>query len=79
MKKNIGSFDAGFRFILGCVLLFAGVQWIGWWGLLGLIPWATGALGFCPLYCLLHLDTAAWEARWDQRHPYHRPDSHHHS
>ncbi len=76
MKKNVGSFDAGARFVLGCVVLFLGVQSIGWWGLLGFLLWLTGGLSFCPLYCLLRIDTAAWEARWEDRHPHPPPHLH---
>ncbi len=77
MKKNVGSFDAGARFILGCVVLFLGVQSIGWWGLLGFLFWLTGGIAFCPLYCVLRIDTAAWEERWEKRHPHNPPDFHH--
>jgi hypothetical protein len=72
MKNNVGSYDAGVRFILGCVVLFFSVNGLGWWGLLGLIPIASAACGFCPAYWLLRIDTAAWEeAREHQPHDEH--------
>ncbi len=77
MKENLGSFDIGARFVLGCVLLFLGLNGLGYWGLLGLIPLFTCMIGFCPLYWLLHLDTAKWEERWEARHPHHPIDPHH--
>jgi hypothetical protein len=67
MKTNVGSYDAGVRFILGCAVLFFSVNGLGWWGLLGLIPIANAACGFCPLYWLLRIDTAAWEEAHEHR------------
>ncbi|MEO5961062.1 MAG: DUF2892 domain-containing protein [Opitutaceae bacterium] len=71
MKTNVGTYDAGVRFVLGCGVLFMSVNGLGWWGLLGLIPIATAACGFCPLYWLLGLDTAVWEEHFEARHPHH--------
>jgi hypothetical protein len=68
MKTNVGSYDAGVRFLLGCVVLFLSVNGLGWWALLGLIPLATAACGFCPLYWLLRIDTAAWEEAHEPDH-----------
>ena len=67
MKTNVGSYDAGVRFILGCVALFFSVNGLGWWGLLGLIPILSAACSFCPLYWLLRIDTAAWEEARESR------------
>ena len=58
MKINVGSIDRGVRLLLGVVLLslvFVGPQTP--WGWLGLIPLATGATGFCPLYTALGMST----------------------
>lgn len=79
MKNNVGSFDQGARFVLGCVVMFLGIETIGWWGLLGLIPWLTAIVGYCPLYHLLRLDSARWEEKWNTRHPHLPPGSHHNS
>ena len=68
MKTNVGSYDAGVRFILGCGILFMSVNGLGWWALLGLIPIATAACAFCPLYSLIHVNTAAWEEDFERRH-----------
>ncbi len=68
MKTNVGSYDAGIRFLLGCVVLFLSVNGIGWWGLLGLIPILSAACSFCPLYWVLRIDTAAWEDAREHRH-----------
>ena len=75
MKANIGSYDAGVRFLAGCGLLFFSVNGLGWWALLGLVPILTAAIGFCPLYCIVRVNTARWE---DEHEPSHRhPPSDH--
>jgi hypothetical protein len=68
MKTNVGSYDAGVRFVAGCGILFMSVNGWGWWSLLGLIPIITGASGFCPLYKVLHIDTEAREEAYEARH-----------
>lgn len=75
MKTNIGSYDAGVRFIGGCTLLFFSVNGLGWWALLGLVPILTAAIGICPLYSLLRVNTARWEEEHESHHPH--PPSHH--
>ena len=50
MSRNEGMADRAVRIILGLVLLslvFVGPQTM--WGLLGLVPLATGLIGNCPL------------------------------
>lgn len=68
MKTNIGSYDAGVRFVIGCGVLFMSVNGWGWWSLFGLIPIVTGACGFCPLYALVHVNTEAWEEAVEAKH-----------
>ena len=49
MTRNEGTLDRAFRIILGLILLslvFVGPQTL--WGLIGLVPLATGLLGYCP-------------------------------
>ena len=58
MKVNVGLIDRLARALLGIVLLaltFTGA--IGLWGWIGVVPLATAALGFCPLYTVLGLST----------------------
>lgn len=58
MIKNEGAVDRGLRIALGLGLLSLTV--VGpqtWWGLTGLLPLATGFVGFCPLYRLLGIST----------------------
>ena len=64
MKTNIGLLDQVLRIGVGLLLigLFAGDA-IGAWGLLGLVPLATGLLRFCPLYRLFGIHTCAHPSR----------------
>lgn len=60
MFTNESAFDRGLRIVLGLVLLslvFVGPRSL--WGLVGLVPLLTGAVGFCPLYRLLGIKTTA--------------------
>jgi hypothetical protein len=55
---NEGTLDRALRIALGLGLIstvFVGPQTL--WGLVGLVPLATGALGFCPLYKVLGINT----------------------
>ena len=72
MKTNVGSYDAGIRFVLGCCILFLGTHGLGWWALLGAIPILSACFEFCPLYFICRIDTAAWEERYERRHPHRR-------
>lgn len=58
MKANEAGIDRALRILLGLVLLslvFVGPHTP--WGLLGLVPLATGLVGYCPLYRVLGIDT----------------------
>ena len=60
MKKNVGSIDAIVRIVIGLALIGFAFTLEGsmrWIGLAALIPFATAAVGFCPLYTLLGLTT----------------------
>tara|TARA_R110002050_G_scaffold299270_1_gene464372 strand:+ start:290 stop:511 length:222 start_codon:yes stop_codon:yes gene_type:complete len=68
MKTNVGSYDAGVRFVLGAIVIELSFHGLGWWGLLGFIPLLTACIGFCPFYRLLHLDSKAWEDDYEDHH-----------
>jgi len=68
MKRNVGSFDCAARFVLGCLVLMLVDNGLGWWALLGLVPLASAVSGRCLIYGLLHVDTVAWEDRYERRH-----------
>jgi hypothetical protein len=60
MTKNVGGIDRILRILAGLTLLgltFMGT--IGPWGWLGLVPLATGAIGWCPPYAILGFNTCA--------------------
>jgi len=58
MKKNVGNVERVIRIIVGLgviSLVFIGPQ--SNWGWLGLVPLATGLIGWCPPYSLLGINT----------------------
>ncbi|HBH39399.1 MAG TPA: DUF2892 domain-containing protein [Curvibacter sp.] len=58
MKTNIGNIERGIRVVGGLVLVaLAATGTVGWWGWLGLVPMATGLVGWCPPYALLGINT----------------------
>jgi hypothetical protein len=58
MKQNIGNIERVLRIVVGAALVvLAGLGTIGWWGWLGLVPLATGLVGWCPPYALLGIST----------------------
>jgi len=58
MKANVGSTDRIVRTLLGLVLIaLAATGSIGLWGWLGLVPLATGLVGWCPPYAMLGIST----------------------
>jgi Inner membrane protein YgaP-like, transmembrane domain len=48
--KNVGGFDKIFRIVVGVLILAAGFYFKSWWGLVGLVPLATGLINWCPIY-----------------------------
>ena len=58
MKANIGGIDRILRIVVGLVLMgLAYNHTIGVWGWIGVVPLATGAVGFCALYSMLGINT----------------------
>ena len=59
MKCNIGHTDRVLRMTVGVTLIgLAGFGIVGLWGWIGIIPLATGMMGYCGAYSLLGIDTA---------------------
>ena len=57
MKSNVGGIDKILRIVAGLAL-------IGWalaggpvWAWIGIVPLATGLMGWCPFYPLIGLNT----------------------
>jgi len=61
MKCNIGPVDRLIRIIIGLVIAVLGVVFDSYWGLIGLIPLATGLFKWCPLYVPFKISTAKKE------------------
>lgn len=64
MKTNEAGWDRVARVVLGLALLSLTV--VGpksLWGLIGLVPLFTGAVGFCPLYRVFNFSTAPKQLR----------------
>mgnify|MGYP000926595579 CR=1 FL=1 len=58
MKSNVGGIDRVLRIVLGLVLIgLAATGTVGAWGWIGIVPLATAAMGFCPLYTVLGFST----------------------
>ena len=58
MKPNVGTVDRVIRAVLGIVLIaLALTGTIGWWGWLGVVPLLTAAIGWCPPYAMLGINT----------------------
>ena len=66
MYTNVGGIDKIIRIIAGCGLISLFFLLRGdarWLGLLGVVPLATGLIGYCPLYSLVGWSTCAGKAK----------------
>ena len=64
LPRNENALDRALRIAVGLALL--AIVFVGprtWWGLLGIVPLATGLIGSCPLYTLLGLSTCPVRTR----------------
>ncbi len=58
MTQNIGNIERIIRIVGGLVLIaLTATGTVGVWGWLGLMPLATGLVGWCPPYSLLGINT----------------------
>lgn len=60
MKTNVGTADRVIRIVVGLVLLSLVFILEGaarWWGFIGIIPLATGLIGWCALYVPFGINT----------------------
>lgn len=58
MTKNEGGLDRALRIAAGVVLIgLTATGTIGNWGWIGVVPLATGLIGWCPLYALVGIKT----------------------
>lgn len=58
MNANVGGIDRILRIVAGLVLVILAILGIGSpWTWIGIVPLATGLLGWCPAYTLFGLRT----------------------
>ena len=58
MKSNVGGIDKILRIVIGAGLIGATVAGLlPVWGYIGIVPLATGLMGWCPAYTLLGMNT----------------------
>jgi hypothetical protein len=60
MKTNVGGLDRTLRILAGAALIaLAATSTVGLWGWIGVVPLATGLIGWCPPYALFGWNTCA--------------------
>lgn len=58
MKTNVGGIDKILRIAVGAGLIGATVAGLlPAWGYIGIVPLATGLIGWCPVYPLLGMNS----------------------
>lgn len=64
MTTNEGTVDRILRVVAGLILIaLAATGTVGLWGYIGVVPLLTGAVGFCPLYSVLGINTCPMKRR----------------
>ncbi|MCE2845904.1 MAG: DUF2892 domain-containing protein [Sphingobacteriales bacterium] len=63
MKSNESTTDRVIRMFLGVSVSMYFVYHNSVWALVGLIPFVTGVIGFCPLYAVLGISTLKKETQ----------------
>ena len=60
MKTNVGGIDRTLRIVAGAALVaLAATGTVGLWGWIGVVPLATGLIGWCPPYALFGWNTCS--------------------
>ena len=54
MKRNVCGDEEIIRAVLGIVIMLAGISYGSWWGAIGLIPFITAVIEFCPINQAIH-------------------------
>lgn len=58
MTKNAGGIDKILRIVVGIALIVLTIMGVlPMWGYIGIVPLATGLMGWCPLYTVLGINT----------------------
>jgi len=66
MKPNVGTLDRIIRVVIGLgllSLLFVLEGNARWWGLIGVVPLLTAAVGWCPAYVPFGLSSCGTKAK----------------
>ena len=64
MKTNEGGIDRIVRIVAGLVLIgLAYTGTVGMWGYIGVVPLATGLIGWCPVYTMLGMNTCPMKSK----------------
>ncbi len=64
MKSNVGGIDRIARIVIGIVLIGLTLTGsIGVWGWLGVVPLATGVIGWCPPYAIFGWNTCSMKSK----------------
>lgn len=53
MKKNVSKTERIIRAILGIIIIFIGIMYQSWWGLIGAIIMLPSIFAWDPLYAIL--------------------------
>ena len=61
MQINVGKSDRMLRIVAGIALIGAGAFMGSWWGLIGIVPIATGIIRWCPAYGPMGINTCETE------------------
>jgi hypothetical protein len=57
MKCNVGQTEKVIRISGGILIIILGFYFRSWWGVIGLAPIITGAIGWCPASQILGVST----------------------
>ena len=57
MKANVGGIDKILRIVVGIALIAWALMGGPVWAWIGIVPIATGLMGWCPAYTLLGMNT----------------------
>ncbi|HUU29624.1 MAG TPA: DUF2892 domain-containing protein [archaeon] len=63
MQCNVGKTDKIARLIIGALIILIGIYFKSWWGAIGLLPFVTGLIGWCPAYLPLGISTVKKEQK----------------
>ncbi len=53
MKNNVVGIDRGMRILLGAAVIAVGIFYQNYWAAIGLVPFLTGIIGWCPAYSFI--------------------------